>query len=164
MNIRTASLQSLLYGSIIGTDLQPLVWRFGRLFKNKLNSKQKEVIQIEVKINKEVRNYQESLFFGLNLRQFIFSVLAVAASVGVYFALKAVFGSVGDWGGWLCVLAAFPFALCGFFQYNGLTFEQFVWAFLRSEILCPPKLVFRTDNLYAKMLASSSVKEALKID
>jgi len=65
---------------------------------------------------------------------------------------------------WLCVLAAFPFALCSFFQYNGLVFEQFVWAFVRSEILCSSKLVFRADNLYAKMLATSSVKEALKID
>lgn len=126
--------------------------------------KRKDVMIIEVKINKEVRNYQESLFFGLNLRQLLFSALAVAAAVAVYFSLRAAFGSVGDWGGWLCVLAAFPFALCGFFQYNGLTFEQFVVAFLRSEIFCPQKLVFKSDNLYAKCLANSSIKEALKID
>ena len=31
---------------------------------------------MEVKINKEIRNYTESMFFGLSLRQFIFSVLA----------------------------------------------------------------------------------------
>lgn len=119
---------------------------------------------IEVKINKEVRNYQESLFFGLNLRQLLFSALAVAAAVAVYFSLRAVFGSVGDLGGWLCVLAACPSALCGFFQYNGLTFEQFVVAFLRSEIFCPQNLVFKSDNLYAKCLANSSIKGALKID
>lgn len=124
----------------------------------------KDVMTIEVKINKEVRNYQESLFFGLNLRQLLFSALAVVAAVAVYFSLKAVFGSVGDLGGWLCVLAAFPFALCGFFQYNGLTFEQFMLAFLCSEILCPQRLVFKADNLYAKCLANSSIREALKID
>ena len=123
--------------------------------------KRKDVMIIEVKINKEVRNYQESLFFGLNLRQLLFSALAVAA---VYFSLRAVFGSVGDLGGWLCVLAACPSALCGFFQYNGLTFEQFVVAFLRSEVLCPQKLVFKSENLYAKCLANSSIKGALKID
>ena len=126
--------------------------------------KRKDVMIIEVKINKEVRNYQESLLFGLNLRQLLFSALAVAAAVAVYFGLKTALGSVGDWGGWLCVLAAFPFALCGFFQYNGLTFEQFVVAYLRSEIICPPKLVFKADNLYAKCLANSRIKEALKID
>ena len=34
---------------------------------------------MEVKINKEIRNYTESMFFGLSLRQFIFSVLACAS-------------------------------------------------------------------------------------
>lgn len=36
---------------------------------------------MEVRINKEVRNYQESLFFGLSLRQFLFALLAVAVAV-----------------------------------------------------------------------------------
>ena len=31
---------------------------------------------MEVKINKEIRNYTESMFFGLSMRQFLFSVLA----------------------------------------------------------------------------------------
>lgn len=30
---------------------------------------------MEVKINKEIRNYTESMFFGLSLRQFIFRCL-----------------------------------------------------------------------------------------
>ena len=36
---------------------------------------------MEVKINKEIRNYTESMFFGLSLRQFIFSVLACGVAV-----------------------------------------------------------------------------------
>jgi len=36
---------------------------------------------MEVKINKEIRNYTESMFFGLSMRQFIFSVLAVSVAV-----------------------------------------------------------------------------------
>lgn len=43
---------------------------------------------MEVKINREIRNYTESMFFGLTLRQFIFSVLACGVAVGVYFLLK----------------------------------------------------------------------------
>lgn len=42
---------------------------------------------MEVRINKEVRDYQESLFFGLSLRQFLFALLAVAVAVGVYFGI-----------------------------------------------------------------------------
>ncbi len=51
-----------------------------------------EVSPLEVRINKEVRNYQESLFFGLSLRQFMFALLAVAVAVGVYFGLRPVLG------------------------------------------------------------------------
>ncbi len=122
----------------------------------------KEVIPIEVRINKEVRDYQESLFFGLSLRQLIFALLAVLVAVGVYFGLRNAVGT-GEIG-WICVLAAFPFALGGFFTYNGMTFEKFLVAFIRSELLYPKKLVFKSDNLYAKALENSCVKEALRLD
>lgn len=117
---------------------------------------------MEVRINKEVRNYQESLFFGLSLRQLLFALLAVAVAVGVYFGLRPVLGNVEI--GWVCVLAAFPFALGGFFQYNGMTLERFLLAYIRSEFLFPRRLVFKSDNIYAKALENSTIKEALKLD
>ena len=42
---------------------------------------------MEVKINKEIRDYTEAIFFGLSLRQFIFSGLACGIAVGLYFLL-----------------------------------------------------------------------------
>jgi len=119
------------------------------------------VISLEVRINKEVRDYQESLFFGLTLRQFIFALLAVAVAVGIYFGLRPVLGSEV---GWVCILAAFPFAICGFFTYNGMTFERFLIAVIRSELLYPRHLVFKSDNLYAKLMEHTSMKEDLKLD
>ena len=71
---------------------------------------------------------------------------------------------MSDKKGWVCILAAFPFALGGFFRYNGMNLEQFLWAFITSAILCPDRLVFKSDNLYAKLLEHSSIKEALKLD
>lgn len=44
-----------------------------------------EVTLIEIKIPKEVRDYHETIFFGLNTRQFICSLLALGVAVGVYF-------------------------------------------------------------------------------
>ena len=32
---------------------------------------------MEVKINREIRNYTEAMFFGLSMRQFFFSVAAL---------------------------------------------------------------------------------------
>ena len=37
---------------------------------------------MEVKMNKEIRNYQESMFMGLNLRQCIFSLFAILVAEG----------------------------------------------------------------------------------
>ena len=51
---------------------------------------------MEIKIPKEVRDYHENIFFGLNTRQFICSVLAVAAAVGIYLLLKRIIGIPGD--------------------------------------------------------------------
>ena len=83
-------------------------------------------------------------------------------AVGLYFGLRSVVGS-GEIG-WICVLAAFPFALGGFFTYNGMTFEKFLLAVIRSELLYPRKLVFKSENLYAKALENSTIKEALRLD
>ena len=40
---------------------------------------------MEVKINREIRNYTESMFFGLTMRQFVFSLLAVVVAVQLMF-------------------------------------------------------------------------------
>lgn len=101
---------------------------------------------MEVKINKEIRNYTESMFFGLSLRQFIFSVLACGVAMGLYFLLRSRLGT--ETLSWVCILGAFPFAAMGFIKYNGMTAEQFVWAWLKSEFLMPKKLMFLPDNLY----------------
>ena len=48
---------------------------------------------MEVKINREIRNYTEAMFFGLSLRQFIFSACACVVAVGLYFLLKPYVGT-----------------------------------------------------------------------
>ena len=69
---------------------------------------------MEVKINKEIRNYTESMFFGLSLRQFIFSLLACGVAVGLYFILRPYFGT--ETLSWVCILGAAPFAVIGLCQ------------------------------------------------
>ena len=109
-----------------------------------------EVSAIEIKIPKEVRDYHENIFFGLNTRQFICSVLAVGVAVGIYFALQPYVGT--EEIGWMCILGAAPFAACGFFTYHGMTAEQVLWAWFKSEILCPKRLMFKSDSYYYETL------------
>lgn len=77
---------------------------------------------MEVKINREIRNYTESMFFGLSMRQFVFSVLACGVAVGLYF-YSAHVGT--ETVSWMCVLGAVPFAALGFIRYHGMNAEQF---------------------------------------
>ena len=81
---------------------------------------------------KEIRDYQESVFMGLSLRQFLFSLLAIGVAVGVYFGLQGVLGA--ETVSWLCVIAAFPFAILGFVKYHGMTAEQFIKVYIQSEL------------------------------
>jgi hypothetical protein len=101
---------------------------------------------LEVKINREIREYTESMFFGLSLRQFVFSFAALSVAVAVYFLLKPHFGT--ETVSWMCILAAAPFAALGFVRYNGMTAERFIWAWLRSEFIIPKRLTFRAENIY----------------
>lgn len=90
---------------------------------------------MEIKIPKEVRLHKETVLFGLTLRQLLCSSLAVGTAVVVYLALGPVLGK--ETASWVCILAAAPFAVAGFFQYNGLTFGQFPGLFSNPRSCAP---------------------------
>ena len=118
---------------------------------------------MEVKINREIRDYTESIFFGLSMRQFIFAILAIVVAVGLYFGLKPFCGT--ETLSWVCILGAFPFAALGFITYHGMTAEEFTWVWLRSEIIEPKHFYFEANNFYYEAMKDSienKEKEELK--
>ena len=117
---------------------------------------------IEIKIPKEVRKHKETIFFGLTARQFFCAVAAVGLAAGVYLGLGPAIGK--ETASWVCILAAAPVALAGFFHYNGMTLERFLMAYIRSEFLMPKRLLFRTEDLYVKLMEHTSIKEAIRLD
>jgi hypothetical protein len=112
---------------------------------------------MEVKINREIRDYTESMFFGLSLRQFIFSVLSIVVAVGIYFGLKDHLGT--ETVSWMCIVGAAPFAAIGFIKYHSMTAEQFIWAWLKSEFIMPRRLTFGATNTYYE-----TIKGGLHLD
>lgn len=118
--------------------------------KQALFFRKHEVICIEIKIPKEVRRHKESIFFGLSARQFLCAAVAVAVAAGVYLGLGRLIGK--EMASWLCILCAGPVAIAGFFSYNGLTLEAFVWAFLKTQFLCAGGRPFVSENIYYTML------------
>ena len=102
---------------------------------------------MEIKINREIRNYTESMFFGLSMRQFIFAVAGCGAAVLLYFALKPFFGL--ETLSWMCMFGAAPFIACGFITYNGMNAEQFAQVWIKSKFIEPVKVKFECDTLYS---------------
>lgn len=105
---------------------------------------------MEVKINKEIRDYTESIYFGLNLRQFIFSIIGCVVAIILYFLLKPYFGI--ETLSWICILGVIPFAAIGFLKYNGMPAEQFAFAWIKSEVLVPKHLEFNAKNYYYELI------------
>ena len=99
---------------------------------------------MEIKINKEIRSYKETVYFGLTARQLICSLLAVGTAVGLYFALRGVLDR--ETLGWLCIVGAAPMAAAGFFHYNGLTLEQFLWAWCKTNFLLAGRRLWHSEN------------------
>ena len=118
---------------------------------------------MEVKINKEIQSYSESMFFGLSMRQCGFSLAAMLVAVGLYFLLKPYVST--ETVSWMCILGAAPFAAMGFINYHGMTAEQLAWTWFRCEVLEPKKLICEPDDGECKWLEntiSNHEKEAYK--
>lgn len=109
---------------------------------------------MEEKINQEIRNYSEVMFFGLTMRQTVFSALALVVAVLLYFLLRPYFGL--ETLSWVCILGAAPFAALGFVSYHGMTAEKLLWVWIRSELLEPRHFPCVPKNLYYEMMKDSA--------
>ena len=112
---------------------------------------------MEIRINKEIRNYTEAVFLGLSLRQCIFSGLACGVAAGVFFVLRPYIGM--ETLSWICILAAAPFAMMVFIKYNGMPAEQFIKAWYRAKFCTPKRLLFKPENLYYEVLRDKIEEE-----
>ena len=108
------------------------------------------IMAIEIKINKEIHQYKESMFFGLTLRQFTCSALAVGIAVAAYFYFRPLLGDEAV--SWICIFGACPMAVAGFFHYNGMTLEKTLWAIFKSQVLLAGKRVWKAENYYWKAI------------
>ena len=117
---------------------------------------------MEIQINKEIRDYHESMFFGLSLRQFVFSLLACAATIITYFITQPRFGT--EIASWCCILVCGPFIALGYIRYNGMYFEAVVTA-AAIYLMTPRKLLYRSENIWYGIMKDSidqKVKEMKK--
>ncbi|WP_068612497.1 PrgI family protein [Paenibacillus tuaregi] len=111
---------------------------------------------IEIRIPKEIRTYKEKLFFGLNLRQLVCTLIAIVVNVPLYWFGRDIVGP--DTASWIVIFIAMPLFMIGYFSYNGMTFEQFIKSVIQQEIIYPQKRKYVTVNLF-EVLSNTKEKE-----
>ena len=111
---------------------------------------------MQIKINKEVKDYTESIFFGMSMRQCVFSALACIVAIGIYFLTIDKLGI--ETTSWLCILGAAPFAGLGFITYQSMNAEEIVISFMRSFLLSRQKLISKPYNLYYEIFKDTFEK------
>ncbi len=97
---------------------------------------------MEIKINKEVREYSEKVLFGLTVRQFILAIVAISVSVALYFALPFQ----TDIKLIICLIATAPFIGLGFVTVQGHKPEEYLKR--RRDRLKTPELKVGEENTY----------------
>ena len=116
-----------------------------------------------VKINKEIQEYTESIFFGLTMKQCFFSVIAIIVAVIIYFFTIDTLGM--ELTSWLCILGARSYIALGFITYQGINVEEIFMTAIYSFLLSKTQLIFQPINIYYETLKpyiESKIKEESK--
>ncbi len=103
---------------------------------------------MDIKINKEIRDYSENMILGLNIRQAIFSAAAIVVSAGLFFLLRDKFNI--EIISWICIIAAFPFVFMGFFRYHELSAEQILKRVV-IYYLQPKNMAYTTTSICSEL-------------
>ena len=119
----------------------------------------------QLEINQEIKHYTENIFFGLSLRQFIFSAIACIIAAIIYLIFSKSLGL--EITSWLCILSAIPFAALGFITFQSMNAEDIFLSVWHSFLFDTQKLYDKPFNLfyeYAKPQIEKEKKEALRKD
>lgn len=108
-------------------------------------------------INKEIRNYTESIFMGLNLRQCAFGLIACIVAIGLYFIFSSKLGI--ELTSWICIIGAFPFAALGFITFQGMNAEEFLIELWHSFLMSRNALFNHPINIYYELMKDSITKQ-----
>lgn len=104
---------------------------------------------IERPIPKEIKEFKEKIVFGLTLRQLIATILTFMICVPTYIFGRPYLGD--DIASWVCILVGVPTIAFGFFKINGMVFEQYAYAIIKSTLLVPTHRKYKTENFFEEL-------------
>lgn len=111
-------------------------------------------------IGPDLREISETIWFGLNMRQLISSVVGIVLAVMIWMLCRDRLGQ--QYTSWLCCAAVAPCACIGFVKVQGQPFERFALSWLKFAFLESKELPFRSNDINVKLL--SKRREKLKVE
>ena len=99
--------------------------------------------RIEPRIHDEIKDYKEK-FYNFTLRQWIFGILILLATVPLYLFLSPKIGS--DLSGWIVIIVAIPIAFFGFIPIQGLNAGKIIFYWIRNYINFSKPIVYIADD------------------
>lgn len=88
---------------------------------------------IEVRVPKDINEYQEKVILGMSLRQLICFICAIVLCVGTYILGTAVLGLSMQLLSYVIMIEAVPLFAVGFIRKNGMPFEKYFMLWLRHR-------------------------------
>lgn len=97
--------------------------------------------RIEPRIHDEIKDYKEK-FYNFTLRQWLFGILILIATVPLYLILSPKIGS--NLTGWIVILIAIPIGFVGFIPIQGLNAEKIIFFWKRNYINFAKPILYKT--------------------
>ncbi len=119
---------------------------------------------MEIQINKDIRDYTESIFLGLDIRQSVSTVIGCAISGIVFFLIRGKFGL--DLSLFISLLFSLPALAYGFIKINGMTIDKYVKAMFFTLVQTPAELPVKSNSIYYSLIKADKEQQEIldKID
>ena len=116
-------------------------------------------MSLEIKIPKEITQYEAKLIGPLTTRQTIWTVLGGIAAIGTHALTKAI---IPDYALYITLFACVPFALVGFVKVYEMPFEQFAIGYIKTNLITSTKRKSIVKNQFALIAAEIDSIETKK--
>lgn len=100
---------------------------------------------IEIRIPNEIKNYKERAYFNLTYRQLISLLIALLINIPLWFFAKDYVNE--QLLSWIILIIACVFAGIGFFKYNNMYLERFLYTYIKFKFNNQKRL-YKVNNFY----------------
>ena len=116
---------------------------------------------VEIKINKEIKDIHERVYFGLTFRQMLYGALGLILGTLVFILF---YGKIDtSYVGMISMLFTLPFWFLGFFRWQNMEAKDVIREFVNSYFYMKREVYNEPENVYADMLKAIRYNDPLMV-